>query len=289
MNRKRILITFVVLIIVGAGAYFLPNILKKEPTPTPEPTPQETVVKIESIGTSVEGRSINGYSYGTGEKHIVFVGAIHGGYEWNSALLSYELIDYLDENLDVISDKIKVTVIPVLNPDGLYKIVGTTDRFAISGVPPTEQTTSGRFNANEVDLNRNFDCKWQATGTWQGKTVSAGTSAFSEPEARAFRDFVLKEKPTAVVMYHSASNAIYGSECDDGILPETLAVMSVYSESTGYPAIESFDAYPVAGDAEGWLAKMGIPAITVELATHETVEWEKNKLGILSLLGLYNL
>ena len=286
MDRKRIFITLVVLIIVGVGVYILPNILKKEPAPAPEPAPEKPV-EIESIGTSVEGRNINRYSYETGEKHLVFVGAIHGGYEWNSALLSYELIDYLNENQNTIPENIKVTVIPVLNPDGLYKIVGTTDRFAISSVPPTEQTTSGRFNANEVDLNRNFDCNWQATGTWRGNTVSAGASAFSEPEARAFRDFILKEKPTAVIMFHSASGAVYGSECNAGILGETLAVMNTYSQTSGYPAIESFEAYPVAGDAEGWLAKMGIPAVTVELSTHETVEWEKNKLGILALFELY--
>ena len=286
MNRKRIFVTFVVLIVVGTGAYFLPNILKKEPAQAPEPAPKN-ITQIESIGNSVQGRDIKKYSYGTGEKHLVFVGAIHGGYEWNSALLSYELIDYLNENLGVITDNIKVTVIPVLNPDGLHKIVGTTDRFSALNVPPTEQTTTGRFNANEVDLNRNFDCNWQETGTWRGNVVSAGTSAFSEPEAKAFRDFILREKPTAVVMYHSASNAVYGSECNEGILPETLAVLRVYSESTGYPAIESFDAYPVTGDAEGWLAKINVPAITVELATHETVEWEKNKLGILALFEHY--
>ena len=286
MSRKRIFVVFVVLIIVGAGVYFLPNILKKEPVLIPEPDQEETI-KIEPIGKSVEGRDIIRYTYGNGDKHLVFVGAIHGGYEWNSALLSYELIDYLDENPNVIPDNIKVTVIPVLNPDGLYKILGTAGRFNASSAPPTEQTTSGRFNANEVDLNRNFDCNWQETGTWRGEVVSTGTSAFSEPEARAFRDFVLEEKPVTVVMYHSASNAIYGSECNEGILPETLAVMSAYSKSTGYPAIKSFDAYPVSGDVEGWLAKMGIPSITVELATHETVEWEKNKLGILALFEHY--
>jgi len=40
----------------------------------------------------------------------------------------------------------------------------------------------------------------------------------------------------------------------------------------------------VTGDAEGWLASIGIPAITVELSTHETIEWEKNFAGIRALL-----
>ena len=30
-------------------------------------------------------------------------------------------------------------------------------------------TGKGRFNANNVDLNRNFDCSWQATSSWRGQ------------------------------------------------------------------------------------------------------------------------
>jgi hypothetical protein len=41
---------------------------------------------------------------------------------------------------------------------------------------------------NDVDLNRNFDCKWQPTSTWRSTSVSAGTQPFSEPEAAAIRD-----------------------------------------------------------------------------------------------------
>ena len=66
-----------------------------------------------------------------------------------------------------------------------------------------------------------------------------------------------------------------------------MAVMNTYANAAGYSAVSSFDAYPVTGDIEGWLASIGIPAITVELASHETVEWERNWRGVTALLERY--
>ena len=140
-----------------------------------------------------------------------------------------------------------------------------------------------------MDLNRNFDCKWKPTSTWRSKIVSAGTSAFSEPEAIALKDLVEEKNPTAVVFWHSQANAVYASECTEGVLPETLTLMNTYADSAGYRAVASFDAYPVSGDAEGWLASIDIPAVTVELSSHETVEWNKNKAGVESILALYSV
>lgn len=256
----------------------------EEPLPVVEKGPVERV-----IGTSVEGRVIEAHTYGDGAKHLLFVGGVHGGYEWNSVLLAYQFIDYLDLNPDVIPDNLTVTIIPSLNPDGVFKVVGVEGRFALSDIKDesTLPVGTGRFNANKVDLNRNFDCKWKPESMWRGNVVSAGTSAFSEPEAKALRDFVATYSPTAVIFFHSQANAVYASECKNGILPETRTLMNTYAGSAGYKAVDTFDAYEVTGDAEGWLASINIPAITVELTTHESIEWEKNLLGIQALFKLY--
>ena len=63
--------------------------------------------------------------------------------------------------------------------------------------------------------------------------------------------------------------------------------MNAYSRASGYPAVKSFDQYAITGDADGWLASIGIPAITVELKTHEIVEWEGNLAGIKALFKYY--
>jgi len=241
------------------------------------------------IGTSVEGRNIDAYAYGEGETHLVFIGGIHGGYEWNSVVLAYKFLDYLDANPTAVPENITVTMIPSANPDGVYKVIGKEGRFTSADVPADVSTVPGRFNANNVDLNRNFDCKWKPEAVWRDNPVSTGTEAFSEPEAKALRDFLLEDKPRATIFWHSQSNAVYASECRMGILPETLEILDVYSRASGYRAVKFFDAYETSGDAEGWLTSVGIPAITVELKTHETIEWEQNLAGFKALLEYYNV
>ncbi len=284
----------IVLTVLALGAVVVGIfLLQRKEAPAPLVTEQPQVTSTAEvippaytvIGTSVEGRNIEAYTYGSGKDNLIFVGGIHGGYEWNSVVLAYQFIDYLKENPRVIPPELTITVIPSANPDGVYAVVGIEGKFTPSDVPTTTVPAgTGRFNANGVDLNRNFDCKWKPESMWRGKVVSAGTEAFSEPEAVAIRDYILGHPPLGVVFWHSQSNAVYASECINGILPETLTLMNVYAKAAGYPAVSTFDAYPITGDAEGWLASIDIPAITVELKTHETIEWEKNLTGVTALL-----
>ncbi len=245
------------------------------------------VPKIVTLGKSVEGRQIEAYIFGEGSTHLLFVGGIHGGYEWNSVLLSYQFIDYLKVNFQIIPENITVTVIPSTNPDGVFKVVGKDGLFVPGDVKINLPNGTGRFNANNVDLNRNFDCKWQATSTWQNKQVSGGTTVFSEPESQIIRDFIYKDKPSVVVFWHSQSNAVYASQCNSGILPGTLDIMNTYSKASGYPAVNTFNSYKITGAADDWLASINIPAITVELATHEGIEWDRNLAGIKALFEYF--
>ena len=240
------------------------------------------------IGTSVEGRDIVAYNYGTGDTELLFVGGIHGGYEWNTALLAYDVMDWLDANPSVVPENVQVTVIPVLNPDGLYKTVGTTGRFAKSDVPSSvEKTIPGRFNANEVDLNRNFDCEWKSVGKWQNKDVSGGDKPFSEPESQAIKKYIETNKPNAVVVWYSSAGGVFASSCNNGILPETIAISNAYASASKYPAYKDFDFYKITGDMVNWLAGEKIPAISVLLSNHEDVELERNKAGVEALLKYY--
>ncbi len=248
----------------------------------------EEVTNVSVIGNSVEGRAIEAYTYGEGEKHLLFVGGIHGGYEWNSTLLAYDIIELLEEDPALLPANIKVTIIPSANPDGLYDVIPKEGRITWDDIPvATNDSGMGRTNNNEVDLNRNFDCKWQPESTWRGNIVSAGKAPFSEPEAAAIRDFVLANEPDAVIFWHSQANAVYASECHDGVLPVTLDIMNAYATAADYAAVESFTHYPVTGDAEGWLASIGIPAITVELSTHEKTDWNRNVAGVEAVLEYF--
>ncbi|MDO9592943.1 MAG: M14 family metallopeptidase [Erysipelotrichaceae bacterium] len=286
---RRNIIIILIFAILGIGVFVFASYKKaQEIIPTTFPELNNFEYQHTIIGKSIEGRNINAYTYGKGGTHLIFIGGIHGGYEWNSILLAYQFIDYLEENFDVIPENLTITVIPSANPDGVYRVIGKEGRFTILDVPTNQQVNgTGRLNARDVDLNRNFDCNWKPKSTWRDAIVSAGSKAFSEPEAAAIRDFVLEYTPDGVIFWHSQANAVYASKCEAGILPNTLDIMNAYAQASGYTAVESFDQYDITGDAEGWLASINIPAITVELKTHETIEWEKNLAGIKALFKYY--
>lgn len=276
----------IILVALVIGGFFL---FKKEPEKVVPPEITGPVTKV--IGKSFGGRDIEVVTFGKGSKNVVFVGAIHGGYEWMTALLAYKMIDYVTANPSVVPEGIKLSIIPVANPDGVFKVTGKVGRFLPTDVPTDiELTRPGRFNGNNVDLNRNFDCLWQATSTWQTRQVSGGSSAFSEPESQALRDYLLApgvERPLAVIFWHSQANAVYAGGCNGVVIPTTVDLMNTYALAAGYPGVKTFSSYVVTGAIEDWLSKIGIPAITVELKSHTDMEWEKNLAGFRAVLDYY--
>ncbi len=298
--KKIILLIIVLAVLVAAGAYFYftqpSNSTGTNTVPTlpggmgsgevEESSTEEGPTTV--LGTSVEGRAITAYNYGSGDTRLLFVGGIHGGYEYNTTLVAYEMMDYLEANPSVIPANVTVSIIPVLNPDGLASVVQKEGRFTLSDVPNDQSATvPGRFNANGVDLNRNFACDWQSTGTWQSQEVDGGTSAFSEPESAAMRDYIAAYRPAAVVAWYSAANGVFASNCHEDILPETLAITNAYADASGYPAYETYDFYEITGDMMNWLARENIPAISVLMKTHTEVEADMNRKGLEALLSYY--
>lgn len=295
---KLISIIIAAILIIGGIVYF---ITKDTPSDLPEPVPPaivtpeppEEVVEEERgdttiIGTSTNGNDITAYHFGTGDTELLFVGGIHGAYSWNTALVAFELVDYLKENPTLVPENVTVTVIPVLNPDGLEKVTGKTDRFLASDIPAsTEATIPGRFNANNVDLNRNFECEWQTSGTWQSRTVSGGSAPFSESESQAIRDYVTEHTPSAAVVWYSAAGGVYASNCLNGVLPETTEIMNVYATASKYPAYQEYNYYEITGDMANWFAKQNIPTISVLLTNHTNTDWSKNEAGVKALLTHY--
>lgn len=223
-----------------------------------------------TIGQSAGGTDIVAYHYGSGDTNVLFVGGLHAGYSANTVAVAEEMMAYFENNEDAIPDGVRVTVIPTASPDSAGK----------SGV-------NGRLNANGVDLNRNFDCEWQAEGVWQQTPVSGGSAAFSEPEAQAIRDYVTANTPDAAVVYYSAAGGVYASSCNNGVSAGTKSLMNTYATAAGYTAHETFDFYEITGDMVNWMAKNNVAAISVLLTDHQNAEWTKNKAGIDAVLAAY--
>ena len=299
---NKIIIGGLVILLIVVGYLFYTSSSRTPNTPGQAPTAStseqggvqatSTVAEdtgVTTIGQSVEGRDIRAYHYGTGGTEILFIGDIQGGYSWNTALLAYKAMDYLQANPDRVPPNITVTVIPVLNPDGLNKVVGTTTpHFTQAQVAVTQAAqVAGRFNAHNVDLNRNFDCDWQASAQWQGMTVSGGAGAFSEPESKAIQQYIASNKPKAVVAWYASAGGVFASSCHNGVSVETRALTDLYAKAAGYKAYESYNVDEIPGDMVNWLAKQGIPAISVLLTNHTDIEWTKNQAGIDAVMAHY--
>lgn len=300
---KNIIIAGIAFVLLGFGIYVFTNTDSKITNDQPETvvninnsssTTQEEGNVVEQdktktvIGSSVKGNEITAYHYGEGDKEVLLIGGIHGGYSHNTATLAFELMDYFQDNADVIPEGVQVTIIPVLNPDGLEATVGTTGRFDSSDIPSSEaQKVVGRFNANNVDLNRNFACDWQTNALWQNKNVSGGSAEFSEPESMALKSYIEGSNPSAVVVWYSAAGGVYASNCHNGVLPKTKELTQVFAKASGYPAKEEFNFYEITGDAVNWMAKQNIPAISVLLTNHTDSEENKNIKGVTAILELF--
>jgi hypothetical protein len=223
------------------------------------------------IGESVEGRPIVAYRIGEGDLKVVLVGDIHGAFEANTHLLVQQLLAHFQAHPDRVPPQVSLWLIPTMNPDGL--------------------ATDHRWNANDVDLNRNADTDLDgcAGNDWSPDTVghegthlgAGGAFPFSEPESRAVRDFL--GDAWVAVFYHSAADAIYLDSCQRHSPSRRLA--EALSLGTGYPVpAGGWSGYPITGDMSDYLAGEGVASVTVELANHEDSELDRNLGGIRSLL-----
>jgi LysM repeat protein len=217
----------------------------------------------------VQGRPLAVYRLGTGSIRRALIGAIHGGYEWNTAELMTETLDYLGAHSDLIPPEVTLYILPIANPDGYA--AGTDPIVA-------------RMNARGVDLNRNWDYHWQITATHGTRPVSAGTAAFSEPETAALRDFLVMNRIEAVIFYHSAFSAVFQGA---GIpTSQTVELAQLIARATNYRyAPEGVPGQITTGDAIDWLTTNGITAIEVELSSHQTLDWERNLRGLEAFLN----
>lgn len=235
-----------------------------------EPEEEVEYSRQEVLGQSVNGQDIIAYQFGTGSTDIVLIGGIHGAYSPNTAELAQRAVEYFSDDATV-PESVTVSIIPAMNPDGA----------------DMANNIEGRFNANGVDLNRNFDCNWQSEGMWQSRTVNGGDAVFSEPETRAVRDFIERVNPDAVIAYYSSADGVFASSCNAGVSAQTLALMSTYATAAEYETFESFDFYEITGDMTNWLAKRGTPAISVLLADHQGLQLQQNIAGINAVIQEY--
>lgn len=228
-------------------------------TPTLTPTPRGG--EILTIGYSVEGRPLEVSRFGHGKHDLLLIAGVHGGYEWNTVALADQLIEYLKNNPEMIPEDTTLHILKVFNPDGYHR----------------DHCADGRANANNVDLNRNWDANWQAkwsgTQCWSKRVITAGSEPFSEPETQALKKFIQVHRVQRIINYHSAGLGIFAGGLNDGNskdLARKLAAVSPYS----YPPIATDCQF--TGQLIDWASSQGIAAVDVELSNHTDTDFEIN-------------
>lgn len=257
-----------------------PTLISAPAAPTVTPTPAATSTPLPpegeafSIGQSIEGKSLDVYRFGSGPIVRVIIGAIHGGYESNTATLAWMLRDDLRNGLFVVPEDITLYLLPLFNPDGFYDFLNKP---------------SGRANARGVDLNRNWDAYWAADwdrkGCFNYTYITAGEFPFSEPETIALRDFLLANRADALISYHSAMSAIFagGRPLPD---PASDSLARALSAATFYlyPPVND-PGCQYTGQLIDWASANGIAAVDVELTDHQSSDILINRKALEAFLA----
>lgn len=223
-------------------------------TSTIPPTTTTTVPQFlgeESIGTTVEGRTITAFHRGTpGGIVILVVGVIHGNEDDGLAIIDQLRTMPLPEGYDV-------WLMPAINPDGY--------------------ANQARGNSNGVDLNRNFPHDWTpiaAPGEWE----YSGTEGASEPETQAFIDFAGRINPALTIWYHQDLHTVSPSSGKDGPLRRHYAERTGldYTSITGgtYTGVAATWVRRAVPDAMSFIVELGPTLSAEEAALHATVVLE---------------
>ncbi|MCB8944687.1 MAG: protein kinase [Ardenticatenaceae bacterium] len=242
-------------------------------TPSRTPTPTPTPVR-ELVGRSVNDVPIEAVGFGSGENIIVLIGGLHAGFAPATVDLAEQAIAYFAENAADIPENVQIYIIANANPDS----------------PLDPGNLPGRLNANSVDLNRNWDCRWQQDVQVSGQLVpgGGGTAPFSEPEVLALSAFLLDKQPTAVIFWEArAADGLVSPGSCEATPKASRPLADVYGAAAGYPVrdFEILTQQVVNGDSTNWLDDQEIPAISVLVPEYaEVVDWEQNLTAVLAVI-----
>ncbi|HEX2087274.1 MAG TPA: M14 family zinc carboxypeptidase [Solirubrobacteraceae bacterium] len=254
---------------------------------------------------SVEGREIAGVEIASnvnrtddGRPVAAFFG-IHHAREWASGEVNMEFALDLAQNygsdprITALLDRVRVFIVPVVNPDGFLVSRGPVEDAA-GGSDPMHRRNCRPNNAAEaavpcaargatdgVDLNRNYGAGWGGYGASNNPTADTyrGSGPFSEPEAQAVHELSQRHQIMHVQSTHNIVGwvlrqpgfADYGPLSPDEHIMKPLG--DLMGEATGYESLLGTDLYPVHGATEDWnYIAQGAMGYTIELGPDEDDE-----------------
>ena len=257
------------------------------PTLTPTPLPWE---QSEQIGLSVQGRPLTATRFGHGARWFVVIGALHGGHECSTAdLVAYQM-ERIRAAPEWLPADVSLFMLPLANPDGC--------------------ALDTRHNANDIDLNRNWETPdWtpDVFGPFGAEPGSGGSVPFSEPETAALRDWLLRLQTEAsgavtIIAYHAAvppnGVTLPGYRAETGINPQAEGLAILYADLADYDYATGWVGnYTITGEFIHWADRQGFIAVDVELPDRNGIDYiptggfathgEINLMALLSTTALF--
>lgn len=253
-----------------------------------------TALRVDEIGQTVDGNKLYDFRVGNpaAERHLLVFGGIHAREYITAQLVMRQLVQLLSdqstngsyENIAVreLLSNTEIHFIPMANPDGIgisqlgleglhTEAVRETVRqiAAKDGKALTESyLRQWKSNANGVDLNRNFDARWESYNDHLGHASAdhyKGTAPECELESKALADLTRQFQFDATLSYHTQGEVIYWNFGQEGELKNmSLLLANRVSELTGYRLDGNFQALDTAGYKDWAISKLGIPSLTIE-------------------------
>ena len=242
------------------------------------------ITDLSIVGQSLEGRDIyllkisDNPEVDETDEGAFFLVALHHARE----ILSPEVALYtaqqlcenygVDEQTTFYVDNREIFVMPTINPDGgEYDHSGSWFQFWRKN----RRVNQGSMCMG-VDLNRNYGYLWGGVGSSPNPCSDTyhGAEAFSEPETRIVRDFLIAhENITTLITLHTHAKLIlypWGHQyphIDNEIDYLTHKTLAEYmAEYNGYSPGQASTLYPTTGDTTDWsYGELGIISFTFEL------------------------
>lgn len=249
------------------------------------------LTQLEQIGTSLQGRPIWALLISTTpnmqdpeyyQKPSLIFDGMHHAREIMTPEVVMDVADTLlseqvrrDNRWQELLGRWNIWIVPMLNVDG-NNIVWTQDTWWRKNARAQNGDTFG------VDLNRNYDFKWNACNGSSGSPGSdtyRGASAGSEPETQALENLAQKVIPTGSLSYHSYSElVIYPYGCKGVLTGENALLSKIGAELAQMLPSDSKDGgtytpgtpwqllYSVDGDSSGYMfGEFGALSFTFEV------------------------
>jgi len=229
------------------------------------------ILVLDTLGYSTDGRMILGARV-TDNPHLEenepefrIIGCHHGN-EFMSVEIPLLVLEHLTDNYGSVPqvthlvNDLETWIIPMMNPDG--------------------RTYGTRYNANGVDLNRDYGYIWN--------DYSPGI--FSQPETKAIREHGMKNNFSVSLSFHTSGDVVnHVWNYRNFPVADSAFVVDIseeYGAHNAYWVVEGYQWYQTFGDCNDWsYGSRGDIDATIETDNFDIPNvWSLNKNAVLQMM-----